>query len=399
MQRELLSKIVAEFDPESVSSEQCGSAMQSTDDTSEKVQQVAAAYCSEGYPAAIDVPAAGLQHQASGNVAELLSNFHAATEGQVRAHMDMNERISRLENDETAMELRQTMRDLHGGLSALASETIRSIARVEDRIASVTESLSALGDSVSSSSEAFKHLSLSAHEKIADLREVLNSTNSRVEQVEKSAAEFKAGETQIFESINSLAEEIDLLRDKLVEEQKASGRLGLDLRVAERQIAGFSACEARVESLTERVSELDAHTYSSMGRLSEKLEAFSGELSETQKETTQLVARVRLAEGVLAGFSECEARIGVLEKQEAELRQIETSLRGLQGQGVRMSADVCTLREGIRSLQDEVGSANAESGQLKERMEKAESGLISSLEQGRSLAKLHALLAETYSAS
>jgi chromosome segregation ATPase len=397
MQRELMSNIAVAFDLESVSAAEGSSVAQTPNETSEQPQPLAAADYAERRPAALGAGDAGPKRQLGGNVTELLTKFQAAVEGQIRSHMDLYHRIEALENDEAAKELRLVVRDLHSGLSTLASETAHGIARIEERIASVAESLGALGETVATSNEAFRHLSLSAHEKIADLSELLNSTISRIEQVEKSAAELKECEPRIVASVESLSEKLDLLCDRVAEEQKTTSQLGEDLRIAEGRIAGLPEFEAKISALTGRVSELGSHTAFSMGALSEKVDVLSGELLERQRETSQLGERVRLTECHIAGFSECETRVRGLENLEPELRQIEKTLSELHGKGDQMSADVDMLREGIGSLHGEIGAANVEAGHLKERMERAENGIATSLEQSRSLARLHALLAETYS--
>ncbi len=348
----------------------------------------------EGAEAPQGEPYSDAVTQASGHVGKLVSRFHAAAEEQVSAHAALAARIDRLEDNQTANELRQAMRELHSALSGLVSETSSSIIRIEDRIVAVAETVTALGASTESANNAFRHLSVSAHEKIAGLGELLNSTIQRVEQGEKSAAELKAAETGVCASITSLSEKLDLLRDKLAEEQKETRQLGEQLRLAGRHIANFLECEGRVGALENRESEQRKFVHS----LSEKHDVLRDKLAEEQKETSRLGEHLRLAEHQIANFPVYEARVRALESQESELRQVVKSLREIQGQSDQMSADVCTLSEGLRSLHAEVDSVSARHGDLKTRVEQAEIGLSSSLEQSQSLARLHARLAETYSA-
>jgi chromosome segregation ATPase len=425
----------------------------------------------EGAQAPQGEPYSNAETRASGHVGELVSRFHAAAQEQGSAHAALAARIDRLEDDETANELRQTMRELHGALSSLASETASSIVRIEDRIVAVAETVAALGASMESANSAFRHLSVSAHEKIAGLGELLNSTIQRVEQGEKSTAELKAAETGVCASITSLSEKLGLVRDRLDQEHKETSQLGEQLRLAEGQIVNFRECEGRVGALENRESELRKSVHS----LSEKHDVLGDRLAEEQKETRQLGEQLRLVEGQIANLPEYGGRVGALENRESELSkfvhslserlageqketsdlgeqlrlvahqianlpeyggrfgaleereselsksvhalsekqtalrgrlaeeqeetsQLVKSLREIQVQNGQMSADVGTLSEGLRSLHAEVDSVSARHGDLKTRIEQAETGLSSSLEQGRALATLHARLAETYSA-
>ena len=416
--------------------------------------------------------------QASGHVGELVSRFHAAAQDQVGAHAALLARIDRLEDDETANELRQTMRDLHSALSSLASETANSIVRIEDRIVAVAETVAALGASMESANTAFRHLSVSAHEKIAGLGELLNSTIQRVEQGEKSTAELKAAETGVSASITSLSEKLGVVRDRLDQEQKETRQLGEQLRHVEGQIANLPEYGGRVGALENRGSELSKffHSLSEKhdvlgdrldqetretrqlgeqlrlvegqianlpeygGRvgalenrgselskfvhsLSEKHDVLGDRLAEEQKETSQIAEQLRFVEGQVANLPQYGGRVGALENRESELSkfvhslsekqaalrgrlaeeqeeisQLLKSLREIQVQNGQMSADVGTLSEGLRSLHAEVDSVSARHGDLKTRVEQAEIGLSSSLEQSQALAGLHARLAETYSA-
>ena len=372
----------------------------------------AVAYDLEGAQASQGEPYSNAEIPASGHVGELVSRFHAAAQEQGSAHAALLARIDRLEDDETANELRQTMRDLHSALSSLASETASSIVRIEDRIVAVAETVTALGASMESANSAFRHLSVSAHEKIAGLGELLNSTIQRVEQGEKSTAELKAAETGVGASITSLSEKLGLLRDRLDQEHKETSQLGEQLRLAERQIANLPEYGGRVGALENRDAELSKFVHS----LSEKF-------AEEQKETSHLGEQLRRVERQTANFPECEVRVQALESQETELSkfvhslsekqaalrgrlaeeqeetsQLLKSLREIQGQNGQMSADVGSLSEGLRSLHAEVDSVSARHGDLKTRIEQTEIGLSSSLEQSQALAGLHARLAETYSA-
>ena len=415
---------------------------------------------------------------ASGHVGELVSRFHTAAQDQVNAHSSLAARIDRLEDDETANELREAVRELHSALSALVSQTSSSISRIEDRILAVAETVTALGASVESANSAFRHLSVSAHEKIAGLGDQLNSTVLRVEQGEKSAIELKAVEATVCASVASLSEKLDALRGRLDQEQQETRQLGEQLRLAEGNIANLLECEGRVGALESRESELNKSVHSlsqnhdalrdrvaqgqtetrelgeqlrfvegqianlpeyggrvgalenreselskSVHSLSEKHDVLGDKLAEEQKQTSQLGEHLRLVERQIENFPECEARVQALESQESELTksvhslsekqtalrgrlaeeqeeisQLVKSLREIQGQNGQMSADVSTLSEGLRSLHAEVDSVSARHGDLKTRIEQAEIGLSSSLEQSQSLAKLHARLAETYSA-
>jgi chromosome segregation ATPase len=435
----------------------------------------------ENFSAAVALDLEGEQDQgepypntairASGHVGELVSRFHAAAQEQGSAHAALAARIDRLEDDQTADELREAVRELHSALSALVSETTGTIIRIEDRIVAVAETVSALGASVESANAAFRHLSVSAHEKIAGLGEQLNSTIQRVEQGEKSVAELKAAETGVSASITSLSGKLDLLRDRLDQEQKETRQLGEQLRLVEGQIANLPEYGGRVGALEARESELSKSVHSLSekhdvlgdrldqgqkqtsqlgeqlrlvegqianlpeygGRvgalenreseLSKSLHLLSEKLAEEQRETSVLSEQLRLVEGQIANLPEYGGRVGALENQESELRkfvhllsekqdalrgrlaeeqeetsQLVKSLREIQGQNGQLSADVGTLSEGLRSLHAEVDSASARHGDLKTRIEQAEIGLSSSLEQSQALAGLHARLAETYSA-
>jgi len=185
--------------------------------------------------------------ETGGQVVGFVSRFHAAAEVQGRAHADLGARLDRLEDGQDVRDLQQMMRELHGTLTELVSETAKSIIRIEDRILSVTETVAALESSMESSNCAFRHLSVSAHEKIAGLDGQVNSTLQRVEQGEQSAAERIAGLDEQLnfvvqraaKSEQSAAEKIDLLGNRFAEEQKETRALGEHLRQAERQIANF----------------------------------------------------------------------------------------------------------------------------------------------------------------
>jgi chromosome segregation ATPase len=261
---------------------------------------------------------------------------------------------------------------------------------------------------------------------------------------------LKAAETGVSASIASLSEKLDLIRDRLDQEQQETRQLGEQLRLAEGHIANLLECEGRVGALENRESELSKSVHSlseelaqeqkESSQLGEHLRLVEGQianlpeyggrvgalenlLAEEQKETSRFGEQLRLVERQIASFPECEGRVGALEAREAELSksvqalsekqaalrgrlaeeqeetsQLVKSLREIQGQNGQLSADVGTLSEGLRSLHAEVDSVSARHGDLKARVEQAEIGLNSSLEQGRALAGLHARLAETYSA-
>ena len=79
--------------------------------------------------------------ETGGQVVGFVSRFHAAAEVQGRAHADLGARLDRLEGGQDVRDLQQMMRELHGTLTELVSETAKSIIRIEDRILSVTETV------------------------------------------------------------------------------------------------------------------------------------------------------------------------------------------------------------------------------------------------------------------
>jgi uncharacterized coiled-coil protein SlyX len=327
---------------------------------------LAALYAAE--PAATSQPGAHLD--------DLLHRFYAAAENQSRAHSNLNDRIDRLESGESATELRQAVRELHLGLSGLASETVRNITRIDERIGVIAEAMKSLSETMAASNNAFKHLSLSAHDKIAALEASLAAAETRIAASDKDAAELKSNQSQLVAALGALSQKCEKLEARLA--------------------AGLPECESRLATLSKRLIELGSQTSFGMGTLSEKLAALGGTLNEKQTAGAQIDERLKLAERRLAELAQCESKIHELAGQTADLDHLERAVRELRGQGDQMSSDLCSLSEGMRSLADNVNLTHAEAGHLKDRLGRAETSIAASLDQTETLVKLHHRLSDAF---
>jgi len=320
------------------------------------------------------------QSAAIGGVAKLLSSFKSAAEHQATAYLDLSERIDRLEKNEESKFARETVHGLHEVLWELASEMDRRISRAEYRIAAATKTVESLEENIASASNDLKRLNLSAQENTSTLNELLHSAEVRVGQVEMAVTELKGSDAEAFAAIEGLSENLGSFKANL------SGSLNsAELRVC------------HIESALAELNGSDIKVTTAIDALSQNLDSLDDKLSKGKKETAQLSDRFRIAERRIASYADCEARLGALCKRVSEMREIERSLRQLQGQSDQASADICTLSGDMRVLHGSVGSVNTDYRHLNDRMEQAESGIAASLEQSRSLATLHARLAKTYS--
>ncbi len=317
-----------------------------------------------------------------------LEQLHVAAQEKtttLNEHLNSAEvRISQVENGITEFKGSDTkafaaIDELSGNLDALKDKLSGGLNAAEVRVGHVENAISDLKASDTKAFATIDGLSENFTALNDKLSGALNSAEARVGQVEDAFAQQAGKNIKAFAAVDGLTENLELLKD----------RLSRDLNFAEARVV-------QVEKTMTELRSTDEKTFTAIDALSETLDFLDGKLAKEQREAAQLGDRIRLAEHKIANWTDCEARVATLSRRVSELRDIEKSLRDLQGQSDQASADICTLGEDMRVLHGGIGSVNTDYRQLKDRLEQAETGIAASFEQSQSLARLHARLAETF---